>query len=421
MKKLLVVLALSLVCLTCIQSKTQIDAAATDRDRDGLSGPVKAVLTDYIAFGEKDGRWSETQQVSSTTIYDAAGARTVQTPFKLDTPGGYAVIGYDPMYNREAQGRTVEEQRPLFEGSSTGKWVKTWNARGRLSEKASYTAQGVLAEKLAVSYEDDAQGNWIKRVVTPAAEAGQAAPRPVEVSYRLIVYYKSPADAPASRAAGTATSEARGLKSPLAASEKDVSAGQILYSQRCSTCHGMSGKADTEIAKALDIKPADLTSEKARKLTDGDIWWVVTHGIEAGRMPALRERIGENERWQIVHFVRALQGNYPLPPPLGRPVEAQAPPPLQASGPRQTPAGPPSPQSYKLKGKIVSVDRKLQAATVEHEAIEGYMEAMTMHFPLKDASLSETLKPGDLIEATLVVAAAGGQWWLEKVIITGKK
>jgi Cu/Ag efflux protein CusF len=138
-------------------------------------------------------------------------------------------------------------------------------------------------------------------------------------------------------------------------------------------------------------------------------------------MPALRERIGENERWQIVLFVRALQGNYPLPPPLGRPAEAQAPPPQRAAAPRQTPAVPAAPQHYKLKGKIVAVDRKLRVATVEHEVIEGYMEAMTMHFPLKDASLSETLKPGDLIEATLVVAAAGGQWWLEKVIIIGKK
>jgi mono/diheme cytochrome c family protein/Cu/Ag efflux protein CusF len=421
MKILLVLLTLSLACSTGTQSKTQIDAPATDRERDGLSGPVKAVLTDYVAFGEKDGRWSETQQVSSTTIYDAAGARTVQTPFKLDTPGGYAIVGYDPMYNREAQGRTVEEQRPLFEGSSTGKWVKTWNARGRLSEKASYTAQGVLAEKLAVSYEDDTQGNWIKRVVTPAAEAGQGAPRPVEVSYRLIVYYKPAANASASSAARSAPAEARVSKSPLAASEKDISAGQILYSQRCAACHGMSGKADTEIAKALDIKPADLTSEKSRKLTDGDIWWVITHGIEPSRMPALKDRIGENERWQIVLFVRALQGNYPLPPPLGRPAEAQAPPPQRAAATRQTPAVPAAPQRYNLRGKIVSVDRKLQVATVEHQAIEGYMEAMTMPFPLKDARMSETLKPGDLIEATLVVAAAGGQWWLEKVIIIDKK
>jgi mono/diheme cytochrome c family protein/Cu/Ag efflux protein CusF len=421
MKILVAVLTLSLAYSIVTQSNAQIDALATDRERDGLSGPVKAVLTDYVALGDKAGRWSEMQQVSSTTIYDAAGTRTVQTPFKLEMRGGYAVVGYDKMFNREAQGRTVEEQRPLFAGASTGKWLKTWDARGRLSEKATYTAENVLAEKVAVSYEDDARGNWVKRVVTPTAETGQVAARPVEVSYRLIVYYKSPGEASASSAADATTAQSSALKSPLAASEKVVSAGQILYSQRCAACHGMNGKADTEIAKALDIRPADLTAAKARKRTDGDIWWVVTHGIEASRMPAMRERIDEDERWQIVLFVRAIQGSYPLPTPLGRSVEAQAAS-QSAASPRKTPVGPPAPpQQYKLKGKILAVDRKRQAALVEHEDIEGYMHGMTMEFPLKDARLSETLQPGDLIEATLMVAAEGGKWWLEKVIITGKK
>jgi mono/diheme cytochrome c family protein/Cu/Ag efflux protein CusF len=417
MKILLVVLALSLACSTGTQSKTQTDAATNDRERDGLTGPVKAVLTDYVAFGDKAGVWSEMQQVSSTTIYDAAGAKTVRTPFKLDTPGGYSIIGYDSMYNRQARGQTVEEQRPLFRGSTTGKWVKTWDARGRLSEKTTYTDQGALVEKVTVAYEDDAQGNWIKRVVTPMSVAGQSAPHPLELCYRLIVYYKPATDSSASSTTRSATAAAREMKSHFTVSESNIMAGQILYSQRCSACHGENGKADTDIAQVLDVKPADLTSEKARKLTDGDIWGVITHGIKASRMPALQGRIGESERWQIVFFVRALQGDHQLPPPLGHPVVVKAPTPNRAPESRQTPAGP---QRYKLKGKIISIDRKLQVATVEHEAIEGYMEAMTMHFPLKDARVSETLKPGDMIEGTLVVAAAGGQWWLEGVKIIDK-
>ena len=67
----------------------------------------------------------------------------------------------------------------------------------------------------------------------------------------------------------------------------------------------------------------------------------------------------------------------------------------------------------------MSVDPKLQLAIVEHEASEGYMEAMTMPFPLIDTRLTATLKPGDLIEATLLVAS--GKWGLENVRITGKK
>src|SRR5678816_724820 len=99
MKRLLSVAIFSLVCSAGTQTATQLSVAATDRERDGLSGPVKAVLTDYVAFGTKDGLWSEIQQVSSITIYDESGSRKVKTPFRLSTPGGYSIIGYDAMYN----------------------------------------------------------------------------------------------------------------------------------------------------------------------------------------------------------------------------------------------------------------------------------------------------------------------------------
>jgi len=59
----------------------------TDRERDGLLGPVKAVLTDDVVSGEKLGVWQERQQVSSTTIYDAGGKKTVETPRSRAGPG----------------------------------------------------------------------------------------------------------------------------------------------------------------------------------------------------------------------------------------------------------------------------------------------------------------------------------------------
>jgi Cu/Ag efflux protein CusF len=170
----------------------------------------------------------------------------------------------------------------------------------------------------------------------------------------------------------------------------------------------------------MDVKPADLTNEKASKLTDGELWWVVTHGIEAGKMPALSDRVSESERWRIVAFVRALQGRYPQPPSLGSPV-IQAQPMQTTVANRKTPQAPAAPKRYNIKGKVLSFDRKLLVATVQHEAIEGYMEAMAMPFPLKDARAAETLKAGDLIEATLVVIADEGKWWIERVKILDKK
>jgi Cu/Ag efflux protein CusF len=46
----------------------------------------------------------------------------------------------------------------------------------------------------------------------------------------------------------------------------------------------------------------------------------------------------------------------------------------------QTPAQSPQtqPQRYDLKGKVVSVDKSGKKLTVDHEAIPGFMGAMTM-------------------------------------------
>ena len=73
-------------------------------------------------------------------------------------------------------------------------------------------------------------------------------------------------------------------------------------------------------------------------------------------------------------------------------------------------------QRYELKGTVVSVDKRGKTVTVAHEAIPGYMEAMTMPFKLKDERLLNDLSEGDRVQATLVVA--GLRSWLQDVIVT---
>jgi protein SCO1/2 len=58
---------------------------------------------------------------------------------------------------------------------------------------------------------------------------------------------------------------------------------------------------------------------------------------------------------------------------------------------------------YPLRGEIVSLDAKNQVATIKHENIEGWMDAMTMDFPIRDKADFDRLKPGDRIEGTVIV------------------
>ena len=75
-------------------------------------------------------------------------------------------------------------------------------------------------------------------------------------------------------------------------------------------------------------------------------------------------------------------------------------------------------ERHTLKGVIRSVDAARTEVTVTHEDVPGYMAAMTMPFPVKDdPQVFALLRPGDRIEATLVVD--GDKYWLEKVLTKG--
>jgi protein SCO1/2 len=68
-----------------------------------------------------------------------------------------------------------------------------------------------------------------------------------------------------------------------------------------------------------------------------------------------------------------------------------------------TEAGP-SFKIYKLRGKVVSTDPTSGEVILDHEAIPGFMDAMTMPYKMKDASIVGELHPGDVITADLLVS-----------------
>ena len=58
---------------------------------------------------------------------------------------------------------------------------------------------------------------------------------------------------------------------------------------------------------------------------------------------------------------------------------------------------------YNLTGKVVSIDKQRQTATVDAAAIPNYMEAMTMEYPVKSKSDFDALQVGEEITATVDV------------------
>ena len=70
-------------------------------------------------------------------------------------------------------------------------------------------------------------------------------------------------------------------------------------------------------------------------------------------------------------------------------------------------------QKYHLHGIIRKLDPAAQSATVEHQNIKGFMDAMTMEFPVKERSEFTSLHTGDVIDATLFVQ--GTNFWIGEI------
>src|SRR5262245_1911621 len=66
-------------------------------------------------------------------------------------------------------------------------------------------------------------------------------------------------------------------------------------------------------------------------------------------------------------------------------------------------------RSYRLVGEVRNVDRSSGEVTIRHEAIPGYMAAMTMPFTVKERDELEHLRVGDEVEGTLKVRAADSE------------
>lgn len=60
-------------------------------------------------------------------------------------------------------------------------------------------------------------------------------------------------------------------------------------------------------------------------------------------------------------------------------------------------------ERYKLDGVVVSLDPQAHIAKINGQKIEGWMDAMTMEYPVNDRAEFDTLRVGDHITATVLV------------------
>jgi mono/diheme cytochrome c family protein len=97
---------------------------------------------------------------------------------------------------------------------------------------------------------------------------------------------------------------------PIQPSREVINAARGIYLDKCSQCHGTSGKGDGPDAATYYPSPTNLTdASHINSVTDGEIFYQISQGRKP--MPAFKKRLTEEQRWQLVLFVRAFAAHEP--------------------------------------------------------------------------------------------------------------
>lgn len=95
-----------------------------------------------------------------------------------------------------------------------------------------------------------------------------------------------------------------GIPNPHAVSEASLLNGRKYFSINCAVCHGDRATGDGP-ATRFGMPGINLTMDMTKARTDGYIFGMIRNG--RGLMPPYN-RIEEPDRWDIVNYLRALQG-----------------------------------------------------------------------------------------------------------------
>ncbi|MGD8366606.1 MAG: c-type cytochrome [Desulfobacterales bacterium] len=93
-------------------------------------------------------------------------------------------------------------------------------------------------------------------------------------------------------------------KNPVAADPASIQRGRTLYLENCAACHGRGAEGDGSMASALTTPPTDLVKVSGHH-PDGDFFWKIETG--KGAMPGFRERLAEEQIWDLVNYIQSLK------------------------------------------------------------------------------------------------------------------
>jgi mono/diheme cytochrome c family protein len=100
---------------------------------------------------------------------------------------------------------------------------------------------------------------------------------------------------------------------PVPAQVTSVDRGYDLYQANCAKCHGIDGNGGGPLSGTTPVTPPSLKAHLSQH-TDGDLYYWISKGLPGG-MPAWESQLSETDRWNLVNYLRSINGQGPTANP----------------------------------------------------------------------------------------------------------
>ena len=102
------------------------------------------------------------------------------------------------------------------------------------------------------------------------------------------------------------TADPKTLKNPFPVDPRSIDQGRQAYNYFCVQCHGPNADGRGTVGQSFSPLPTDLKSGEVQSQGDGMLYAKIRLGYL--RHPRLFATISETDTWEVVDYLRSLQG-----------------------------------------------------------------------------------------------------------------
>ncbi|MGY2897049.1 c-type cytochrome [Deinococcus sp. UYEF24] len=113
----------------------------------------------------------------------------------------------------------------------------------------------------------------------------------------------------------TLTLPADARTNPLPDTPLQIVLGRQSYRQTCGACHGNNARGLSPAGRSMQPRPADLTAPEVQRYSDGQLMWILEHGVVGTPMRGwVSEKVIDHQQaWSILRYLRYLGRNEATP------------------------------------------------------------------------------------------------------------